>query len=147
MIYWLTGQPGAGKTTLARAIKVALESQHVKVTWIDAHDWRAKSGSADYSEAGRRRNITDAQESAELLSALGDTVICSFVSPYRDLREALKSRAEVIEVYLHTTEVRGREHYHVKDYQPPLTNFVDIDTGLVTVGKAVEIVLSEDFQI
>lgn len=147
MIYWLTGQPGAGKTTLARVLKTALERQGRKVTWIDAHDWRAKTGNTDYAEAGRRRNIAEAQESAEFLAALGENVICSFVSPYRDLREALKARAEVVEVYLHTTEIRGREHYHVSNYEPPLSNFVDIDTGAVTVEQAVEVVLNEDFQI
>ena len=34
----------------------------------------------------------------------------------------------MLEVYLHTTEIRGRENFFVKDYEKPLENFIDIDT-------------------
>jgi len=46
----------------------------------------------------------------------------------------LKAAAEVTEIYVHTTETRGREGKHADDYEAPLANFIDIDT----TGKAVE---------
>jgi hypothetical protein len=34
----------------------------------------------------------------------------------------------IVELYIHTKDVRGRENYHVQNYEPPLENFIDIDT-------------------
>lgn len=137
MIYWFTGQPGAGKTTVASALKSALESRGLKVIHLDADDWRKTCGNQDYTELGRRRNIITAQHAAELHSKSGKVVLCSFVSPYKDLRESLKQRADVIEVYMHTSQKRGREHFHVKDYQAPTEYFVEINTDSVSVRDAV----------
>ena len=55
-------------------------------------------------------------------------VIVSLVSPYKDLRDELKASSDVIEIYVHTTDIRGREAFHVADYQPPTEDFIDIDT-------------------
>ena len=63
----------------------------------------------------------------------------SLVAPYRDIREELKATAQVTEVYVHTTETRGREEKHASDYEAPLDNFIDIDT----TGKSVEDSLQE----
>jgi hypothetical protein len=35
---------------------------------------------------------------------------------------------DLIEVYVHTTDVRGRENFHVENYQSPTEHFIDIDT-------------------
>jgi hypothetical protein len=35
---------------------------------------------------------------------------------------------EMVELYVHTTESRERDHFHVQDYESPLENFVDVDT-------------------
>jgi hypothetical protein len=32
------------------------------------------------------------------------------------------------EIYVYTTSTRGREQFHVQDYEAPTENFVDIDT-------------------
>jgi hypothetical protein len=50
------------------------------------------------------------------------------VSPYKDLRDELKSTSNVTEVYIHTTEVRGREGFHVENYEKPTENYISIDT-------------------
>ena len=55
-------------------------------------------------------------------------VVISLVSPFRDLREKLKSEMLCKEFYIHTTEIRGRENFHVTNYETPLENFVDVDT-------------------
>lgn len=132
---------------MARALRRALEMRGHHVIHIDAEHWRQASGNQDYSEAGRRRNIASAQQFAEAKSSEGSTVICSFVSPYKDMREDLKRRARVTEIYVHTDQIRGREQYHVKGYQPPETLFVDIDTGRTTVDEAVGMILGDDYVI
>ena len=125
-IYLFIGQPGSGKTTLANHLKECFESN--KLIHIDGDDIREIFNNKDYSENGRRINIQRAYDIATFLNKKDYIVIISLVSPYLDLREQLKQNLNVIEIYVHTTELRGREHYHVLDFQKPIENFIDIDT-------------------
>lgn len=127
MIYWLTGQPGAGKTTLASWFQAHFREKGVI---IDGDDIRAIFDNKDYSEAGRRKNIELAQRMAKFFHHKGSVAIVSLVSPYRDQREAFKTEMgeNIKELYIHTTNIRGRESFHVPNYEPPLENFIDVDT-------------------
>jgi adenylylsulfate kinase-like enzyme len=126
MIYYLIGQPHAGKTTLSKLLKHHLYPQNI--VQIDGDDLRDIFQNKDYSEEGRRKNIQRAQDIAKFLNAKGFDVIMSLVSPYKDLRDELKSTSNVTEVYIHTTEVRGREGFHVENYEKPTENYISIDT-------------------
>jgi adenylylsulfate kinase len=130
MIFLFTGQPHAGKTTLAKHLRTALMvSNPVKLVYlVDGDDLRRIINNKDYSEQGRRVNFGQAVAIAKYLDDSNYDVIVSLVSPYKDLRDELKATANVIEIYVHTTDIRGREAYHVADYQPPTENFIDIDT-------------------
>jgi adenylylsulfate kinase len=128
MIYWLTGQPGAGKTTLAKYLAEHFPKD--EVTHIDGDDLRDIFKNKDYSITGRRLNIQRAQYIAQFMHSKGHNVIVSLVSPYRDQREAFKFSTSVVEIYVHTTEDRGRNQFHVEEYEPPLENFIDIDTTI-----------------
>lgn len=139
MIYWFTGQPGHGKTTLAKALIAHLRAQGTEPFHVDGDDLRALTANADYSRAGREANIRRAQTIAHYLQNQGRTVVVSLVAPYRDIREELKANAEVTEVYVHTTEKRGREDRHATDYEAPFENFIDIDT----TGRSEEDSLKE----
>ena len=127
MIYWFTGQPGAGKTTLAKHL-ISYLSNTERVIHIDGDDLRDIFKNKDYSETGRRRNIERAQDIARFMNEKGHSVVVSLVSPYKDQREEFKGNNNVIEIYVHTSEVRGREDFHVPDYNPPTENFIDINT-------------------
>ncbi len=127
MIYWFTGQPGAGKTTLAKHL-ISYLSNTERVIHIDGDDLRDIFKNKDYSETGRRRNIERAQDIARFMNEKGHSVVVSLVSPYKDQREEFKGNNNVIEIYVHTSEVRGREDFHVSDYDPPTENFIDINT-------------------
>ena len=139
MIYWFTGQPGHGKTTLAKAMLNHLAANGIEAFHVDGDDLRAMTTNEDYSRGGRENNIRGAQLLAHYLQSKGHTVVVSLVAPYRDIREELKAAADVTEVYVHTTEKRGREEKHASDYEAPLTDFIDIDT----TGKSVEQSLQE----
>lgn len=128
MIYWFTGQPSAGKTTLAKHLTESFPKD--SVIHIDGDDLRDIFKNKDYSITGRRLNIQRAQYIAQFMHCKGYTVIVSLVSPYRDQREEFKFNTSVIEIYVHTTEDRGRNHFHVEEYEPPLSNFIDIDTTI-----------------
>src|SRR6185503_6734961 len=50
MIYWFTGQPGAGKSTLAAALKLALKARKQSVVHLDGEELRDITGNTDYGE-------------------------------------------------------------------------------------------------
>ena len=139
MIFWFTGQPGSGKTTLGKALIEKLgEAFH-----IDGDDLRGLSSNVDYSEQGRINNIRTAQSIAMYLDNKGQNVVVSVIAPYMWLREEFKDRHKVNEIYLHTTEIRGREHYFVEDYEPPTDNFLDLDTTNISVDDCIEKIMKE----
>ena len=143
-VIWFTGQPGSGKTTLAkRFIEDKLigfmKIQPVRIVHIDGDDLRDIVDNKDYSEQGRRENIKLAMNMARFLDDKGYLVIVSMVSPYRDQREELKMERNIAEFYLHTTEIRGKEDYFVDDYEPPLHNFTDINTDKLIKVSAYEV--------
>ncbi len=127
MIYWLTGQPGAGKTTLANWI---LSSFPTKSILVDGDDIREIFVNKDYSEEGRKKNIEKAQILSKFLHHKGYTVVVSLVSPFRDQREEFKTEMgnNLKEIYVHTTNERGREKFHVEGYEPPIENYYDCNT-------------------
>ena len=141
MIYWFTGQPGAGKTTLARALQKELRQRGHVVVLLDGDTFRVITSNQDYSPAGRSKNILAAQRLAEKIHADGAWVVASFVSPYRAQREAFKARGRVVEIYVHASVDRGRERHFAEDYEPPLKDFVDIDTTSADVGACIKRIL------
>ena len=141
MIYWFTGQPGAGKTTLALALKSALQKRGQPVVHLDGEFLREFMGNQDFSEAGRIRNIKAAQQLASKLQSEGIVVVASFVSPYRSIREEFKMKSQVLEIYVHTTNVRGKEAYFVANFEPPQQDFVDIDTTSASVETCLQKIL------
>jgi adenylylsulfate kinase-like enzyme len=135
MIIWFTGQPGSGKTTLALELMKNITSS--PSIHIDGDDLRDIFVNKDYSEQGRRRNIERAQDLALFLHRKGYTVLVSLVSPYKNQRDEFKKTSDAIEVYVHTSETRGRESFHVSNYEPPTENFIDIDTTNISIGGSV----------
>lgn len=136
MIIYLIGQPCSGKTTLAYELKAKFNKMFPTrpVVILDGDALRAARSNTDYGETGRKNNIMYAQNVAEglMLSAklnedFQPIVILSLVSPYRSVREVLKSRQAVAEVYLHSDRDE-RIQYHVADYERPLQDFLSVDT-------------------
>jgi adenylylsulfate kinase-like enzyme len=143
MIYWFTGQPGSGKTTIALELMKQLPS--TSRVHIDGDDLRDIFLNKDYSEAGRRKNIERAQDIAKFLNTKGYAVVVSLVSPYKDQREKFKSENSVIEIYVHTTEIRGREHFTVGDYEAPTENYLDLNTTNQTIEDTTNKLLNTIF--
>jgi adenylylsulfate kinase len=152
MIYLFTGQPHSGKTTLANWLRKALlESKPSKEVFIvDGDDLRKINNNQDYSENGRRINIGQGFAIAKYLDEYARyDVIISMVSPYKDMRDDLKKTHSVIEIYVHTNDVRGREMYHTADYQKPTEDFIEIDTTNVSEFESLNELLEkvETFKI
>ena len=133
MIYWFTGQPGAGKTTLADMLKEELEKNRnfvYKVFRIDGDDMRELFSNKDYSIKGRVENISTAQRIAHYLHNQEKDVIVSLVSPYIDQREDFKKLLgeNIKEIYVHTSDKRERDNFKSIAYTPPQSNYIEIDT-------------------
>ena len=140
MIIWLTGQPGSGKTTICQEI---LRLRDYRVFHIDGDDLRDLFENKDYSETGRRKNIELAQQIAQYLHNKGKDVLVSLVSPYKDQRDKFKEKMgdNLFEVYIHTTDVRGRENFFVKEYEAPTEKYLSIDTTNESIEESTKKVL------
>lgn len=141
-IYWFTGQPSHGKTILAKMLKEELK-KNSEVFHIDGDDLRALTLDKDFSEQGRIDNVRAAQKIAHYLYNENYTVVVSLVSPYRWQREEFKNELgpDLIELYVHTTEKRERDHFRVDSYEPPLDNFIDVNTTNITPEESINKIL------
>ncbi len=141
---WLTGQPASGKTTLANLIinQLSKENQGKSYFNIDGDDLRNLFQNKDYSRKGREANIRLGMSIAAYLINKGSIPIISLVSPYRNLREEFKSKYNTLEIYLHTSEIRGRENYFAENYEPPEVNFLDIDTTYNSEMESLDEILN-----
>jgi adenylylsulfate kinase len=140
MIIWLTGQPGSGKTTICEEI---LKIRDYRVFHVDGDDLRDLFENKDYSETGRRKNIELAQQIAQYLHNQGKDVLVSLVSPYKDQRDKFKEKMgdNLVEIYIHTTEIRGREDFFVKEYEKPTERYLSINTTNESVEESTKKVL------
>jgi|TARA_R110000751_G_scaffold49746_2_gene110562 adenylylsulfate kinase len=146
MIYWFTGQPGAGKTVLANKLSYFMVGYTHQLAFpIDGDQMRDLFVNKDYSIKGRVANIDAAQKISHYLHNENKLVIVSLVSPYLDQREEFKQLigTDIMEIYVHTSNIRGREQYHVKGYQPPVNNFIDVDTTIDTPKESLQKIITQ----
>lgn len=140
MIYWFTGQPSSGKTTLAKMLQEYLGgSTYI----IDGDDMRELFSNKDYSIKGRVENVATAQRIAHYLHNQKQDVIVALVSPYIDQREDFKKLIgpeNIIEFYVHTSESRERDHFKAIAYTPPIADYVNIDTTVDTPEESFKII-------
>ena len=143
-IVWLTGQPGAGKTVLGQAIKKHLDKSNSKKSVIvDGDDVRQLFENQNYSIDGRKKNIKFVQKLSQFLIGNDIIPIVCLVSPFKDLRDEVKAKYNCLEIYVHCSEIRGREQFHVDYYEVPNENFIAIDTTQKTVEHSFEELLNK----
>ena len=142
MIVWFTGQPGSGKTTLAKSMQlrpVFLETfgdkKYKKIIHLDGDDLREVLDNKDYSEQGRRNNMQFVIDMAKVMDSKGYLVIVSMVSPYRDLRYGNV-------FWIRSDMPTDKEKYWVDNYEPPLKDHYMIDTTNQSVEESVNEILN-----
>ncbi|GEN14315.1 adenylyl-sulfate kinase [Neoasaia chiangmaiensis] len=87
-VFWLTGLPGSGKSTVARQAETDLAEQGIQATVLDGDTLRAGLCSdLGFSPADRRENIRRAAHVARILAESGQVVIVALVSPLQADRD------------------------------------------------------------
>jgi adenylylsulfate kinase len=99
---WFTGLSSAGKTTISSSVHETLWSRGYRVEWLDGDVVRRYlSKGLGFSKEDRDENIRRIGFVAELLTRNGVIVLVSAISPYRAVREEMRSRiGSFIEVYV-----------------------------------------------
>jgi bifunctional enzyme CysN/CysC len=89
---WLTGLPGAGKSTLADALLAALTSRGVLAYSLDGDNLRhGLNGDLGFSPEDRAENVRRVAEVARLGADAGLVVTVPVISPYRAGRAHARS--------------------------------------------------------
>ena len=90
---WLTGLPGAGKTTLALATEQQLRDQGRWVLRLDGDELRqGLCRDLGFSTEERAENVRRAGEVACLVARAGGITVVALISPYAADRAAVRAR-------------------------------------------------------
>jgi gluconate kinase len=140
MIVVLFGQPHCGKSTLANILTAKLPADN-----IDGDDLRELFKNKDYSREGRIKNLNRASDIAHYINYKNQgysQVVLSLVYPYKEARDYLNSLTEdVAWIYLTYEGERGRENFHVKDFEVPVEESVlSLDTSKLSEEECIAVI-------
>jgi adenylylsulfate kinase len=102
-ILWFTGLSGSGKSTLANYITPILKEKGCKIEILDGDEVRENlSKGLGFSKEDRDTNIRRIGYVANMLSRNGVVSITAAISPYREIRDECRAKAQVpfIEIYV-----------------------------------------------
>jgi len=102
-ILWFTGLSGSGKSTLANFITPILKEKGCNVEILDGDEVRENlSKGLGFSKEDRDTNIRRIGYVANMLSRNGVVSITAAISPYREIRDECRSKAQVpfIEIFV-----------------------------------------------
>jgi adenylylsulfate kinase len=132
-VVWFTGLSGAGKSTVATKVNEELRQRGYRTELLDA-DVVRKSLTRDlgFSQSEREENIHRIGYVAKLLSRHGVIVLVAAITPYRSMREELRSQIQsFIEIYidapLEVCERRDPKGLYRKARAGQLAQFTGID--------------------
>lgn len=135
-VIWLYGRPCSGKTTLANAIAEKLKEKDIPIVTLDGDELRQGiNHDLGYTLSDRHENIRRTSEIAKLLADKGFWIICSFVTPTRELRELIRKIIDGPElhlIYIHASlevcKQRDVKGHYLKAATKQLSNFTGISS-------------------
>jgi adenylylsulfate kinase len=160
-VIWLTGLPGAGKTTIAHELRRLLEHRGQRVEILDGDAIREVFPATGFSRPERDAHVRRVGYLASRLEHHGVTVVASLVSPYRESRAFVRGLCRrFVEVHVATPldECERRDpkgHYKaarrserpqftgVDDpYEEPVAPEIRLDTRGLSPEEAAERIMS-----
>lgn len=132
-IIWFTGLSGSGKTTMANLLQRFLKKKGFKNKVIDGDSFRKEfKNKLGFSEKDRETNVRIAAFVSKIISENGIIAICSFVSPFRAVRDDIKSSSpNLLEIFcdssLEVCEKRDTKGLYKKARMGEIKNFTGID--------------------
>lgn len=138
MIYLLNGQPGSGKTNIAKELtKLVANPIH-----IEENKLRDSLNNHDYTHEGKIEFIKNIITIAKYLDNEQFNVIISVVCPYRYLRESFKKNNNVKEIYVHNDNLSFIKKKNFCDnYEIPVDNYIDINNTNLSIDESINIIL------
>jgi adenylylsulfate kinase len=136
LVLWMCGLSGSGKSTLARALENVLFEKGIHTKLLDGDNLRSGiNNNLTFTEADRKENIRRAAEVSKLFLENGEVVICSLISPTKEIRDAAKEiigEAKFREVYVNAPfEVcaeRDVKGLYKKAIAGEIKNFTGLDS-------------------
>ena len=152
-VIWCTGYSGAGKTTVANGVVRRLFDEGRQVMMLDGDNVRhGLCGDLGFGDQDRSENIRRVGEAAKLFYEQGNIVICTFISPFRDDRDFVRSilpDGAFCEVFvkcdLSVCKRRDPKGLYKKAEAGEIKDFTDIDSPYEEPEKA-EIVIETDLE-
>lgn len=146
MIIVFFGQPHSGKTTLAEALQIEFFGMYKRsYPVVDGDEIRRIFRHKDFSKEGRLKNLHRISDIARFLEDKYQVVMVSAVYPIKEARAYLESICdEVLWVYLTYDGERGRENFHVKDYELPedeVKNLLKLNTSELNITQCLTEIL------
>ena len=135
-VVWLTGLPGAGKSTIADRVETALHARGRHTYLLDGDNVRhGLNRDLGFTAADRVENIRRVAEVAKLMADAGLIVLVSFISPFRSERAMARELMAPVtfhEVFIDTpldvAEARDPKGLYAKARRGELRNFTGIDS-------------------
>lgn len=135
-VLWFTGLSGAGKSTIANLVERQLHASGARTYLLDGDNVRhGLNRDLGFTDADRIENMRRVSEVAKLMVDAGLIVIASFISPFRDERDAARAMfepSEFVEIFvdapLEVAEARDRKGLYAKARSGRLKNFTGIDS-------------------
>ena len=137
-IIWLTGNSGAGKTTLAYGIRDHFK-ESAPVLVLDGDEMRSTiSIDEGFSDEDRIKHNARVARLAKLMSEHGFLVIVAVIAPFDDARHMVSKICNPKWIYLKRSGLESED----RPYEPPTDPDLTVDNDVLSIDEARSTLIS-----